>query len=108
MARFNLPTEDMLIAIEAFTTAGADLPDFDAEDGTFWDGKDHIIGTDETAADWITARGEPTRRIGDVMIWDETSLIAHPSKPKRNIRVGRYVYVLPCSDGTSACVVETL
>lgn len=109
MARIAL-TEDQIIAFHpAFEAAGL------TDTGAFRDINNQwcalpeespMVATEETLADWIAARGEPTKRVGDVAVFDETKRVPS-SKGDRHVRLGRTVYVLPTAFGTVA-IVETI
>lgn len=101
MARIAL-TEAQIVAFHpAFEAAGV------TETGAFKDiagdwqaivEESPMVATEETAADWIAARGEPAKRVGDVLVFEDRV-------PGRKVEaVTRRVYVLPTDFGTVAIV----
>jgi len=104
MARYDLTADQLREFVPALDAAGADLlRDFDAGDGCFWN-NNPLVATDETEADWIAARGEPTDRVGRVLHWDETRSVPHATNHARTMTVGRHIYVLPTEFGSVAVV----
>lgn len=57
-----------------------------------------MVATEETAADWIAARGEPAERRGDLMVFKD-----RVAGGRRGTTI-RTVYVLPTAFGTVAIV----
>lgn len=107
MARITL-TEQQIIAFHpAFEAAGAtETGAFTDIDGDWQAIVDEcpMVATEETLPMWIEARGEPTKVIGDVRVWEDLVTLPHPTKPNRRVETGRLIYVLPTNFGTVAIV----
>lgn len=101
MARITL-TEAQIIAFHpAFEAAGC------TDTGAFKDiagdwqaipEESPMVATEETAADWIAARGKPAEICGDLLVFEDRV-------PGRKVEsVTRRIYVLPTDFGTVAIV----
>lgn len=107
MARIELTEQQIIAYHPAFDGAGA------VETGAFTDidgdwqalaDETPMVATNETLTDWIAARGEPTKQIGDVRVWEEITAGPHPSRHRRQVETGRLIFVLPTDFGSVAIV----
>jgi hypothetical protein len=103
MATWILEPEQIAEIIPALGAAGVDVDDFEIV-GFPASSFVTLTATDTTTAEWIASRGEPTGRVGEVLVWDETRFVPRPGKPNRTMRVGQYLYVIPIAGGTAAVV----
>jgi hypothetical protein len=100
MATINIENMDA-DAIKTIAVAFGQEEQFDIAGESLGFEVEGLTGTDTTIAEWISARGTPTRD-GNLYVFDSRRAVARSGKPGRMTLVGPLVLVLEIPGGTVA------